>query len=196
MPNNKANVSTTKGVQGGYFFSAAEGVTDVPTAANYKTWTPSEVWEVQGYIPEDGFTESVSVDGGETLRDINLDTVDEVEGSYTETLEIGFMEIAKNPLATQYGHQNVTDASGTITVDHNWGKAGETRAYALLLLLKNGRKWVKFIPSAKVTDRGDFTGNATTAAQRTVTLTYITDVNGSGCKDFIESTETAAPTNP
>lgn len=192
MPNNKANVSTTKGVQGGYFFSAPEGVEDVPTAENYKTWSPSSVWEVQGYIPEDGFTESLSAEGGETLRDINLDVVDEAEGSFTETLEIGMMEIAKNPLATQYGHQNVTDENGTITVDHNWGKSGETRAYALLLLLKNGRKWVKFIPSAKVTDRGDFTGNATTAAQRTVTLTYITDAAGSGCKDFYESNETEA----
>lgn len=193
MANNKANVSTTRGVAGGYFFSAATTNTDVPTASNYKTWTPAAAnWELQGYIPEDGFTESVSNDGSDELRDINLEVVDTTDGSYTETLQVGLMEMAKNPLATQYGHANVTDASGTITVNHNWTQAGETRMFALLLLLKNGRKWVKYIPAGKVTDRGDFTGNATTVASRTVTITYTNDANGNGCIDFIESTETTA----
>lgn len=192
MPNNKANVSTTRGVVGGYFFSAATGITDVPTVQNYKTWVPGTDWELQGYVPEDGFTESVSNDGSDELRDINLEVVDTTEGSFTETLQIGFMEMAKNPLATQYGHANVTDASGTVTVQHNWSQAGETRMYALLLVLKNGRRWVKFIPAGKVTEVGDFTGNATTVAGRTVTITYTADSNGNGCVDFIESTETTA----
>lgn len=192
MANNKANVSTTRGVVGGYFFSAATTNTDVPTASNFKTWVPGTTWELQGYVPEDGFTESVSNDGSDELRDINLEVVDTTEGSFTETLQIGFMEMAKNPLATQYGHDNVTDASGVITVNHNWSKAGETRMYALLLVLKNGRRWVKYIPAGKVTEVGDFTGNATTVAGRTVTITYTTDDSGNGCVDYIESTETEA----
>lgn len=191
--NNKANVSTTRGVKGGYFFSAPIGTTDIPTAANYKTWTPGTAWENQGYVPEDGFTESASMDGGENLKDINQDIVDTTDTSVTETLNIGFMEIAKAPLSTQYGHENVTDEGGTITVDHNWGKAGEHRMYVLLLLLKNGRRWVKFIPDAKVTGLEDLTGNKTTIATRKATLTYLTDENGSGCIDYIESTETPAP---
>lgn len=191
--NSKANVSTTRGVVGGYFFSAPIGTVDVPTAANYKTWNPGSAWENQGYVPEDGFTESVSVDGNDNLRDINLDVVDSTEGSYTETLNIGFMEIAKNPLSTQYGHENVTDAGGTISVEHNWGKAGESRMYALLLLLKNNRRWVKFIPSGKVTELDDLTGNKTTVATRNVTITYATDEYGSGCYDWIDSLESDAP---
>ena len=194
MPsNNKANVSTTRGVKGGYFLSAPIGTTDVPTAANYKTWVPSSAWENQGYVPEDGFTESASMDGGENIKDINQDIVDTTDTSVTETLNIGLMEVAKNPLSTQYGHENVTDVNGTITVDHNWGKAGEHRMFVLLLILKNGRKWVKFIPDGKVTGLEDLTGNKTTVASRKVTITYLTDANGSGCKDFIESTETPAP---
>lgn len=188
MANNKANVSTTRGVQGGYIYRAATTVTDVPAAAS---WTPTDAgWKCLGYIPEDGFTESVSADSSTSLRDINLDLVDEVAGSFTETLEVGLMEIAANPLATIYGSDNVTDASGLITVEHNWGKSEETMQYVLLLLLKNDRKWVKHIPSAKVTERGDFTGNKTTAAQRTITLTYLNDSDGTGCIDYIESTET------
>lgn len=193
MPNNKGNVSTTRGVVGGYFFSSAmTNSTDLPSADNFKTWVPGNNWELQGYVPEDGFTESVSTDGGEELRDINLDVVDTGQGSYTETLEIGFMEMAKNPLSTQYGHSNVTDADGVITVQHNWGQSSESRRYALLLVLKNGRRWVKYIPEGKVTEVGDFTGNATTVAGRTVTITYTTDATGTGCYDYIESTETTA----
>lgn len=189
MANNVANVSTTRGVQGGYFFRAPTNVADVPTSYS---WTPTSAWTCLGYIPEDGFTESVSQDNSTTLRDINLDTVDEVAGSFTETLQIGLMEIAKAPLDVIYGSANVTDSSGLVTVDHKWGNADETNSYALLLLLKNNRKWVKYIPKAKVTERGDFTGNKTTAAQRQVTLTYLTDSQGSGAKDFIASTETSA----
>lgn len=191
--NNKANVSTTRGVKGGYFFSAPLGTTDVPTKANFASWTPTSAWENQGYIPEDGFTESVSTDGGGELRDLNLDTVDYMDGSHTESVQVAFMEMAKNALATQYGHSNVTDENGVIEVQHNWAQAEEHRMYAFLLLLKNGRKWVKYIPDGKVTELGDFTGNKTTAAQRQATITYIVDDDGVGCFDWIESTETPAP---
>ena len=193
--NNSTNVSTTRGVKGGYFLSAP-----VDTAANKQptketafTWTPdATVWENQGYIVEDGITEGVSIDGGDELRDINLDPVDTTESSYTETVQVGFMEVAKNPLATQYGHQNVTDANGTLEVVHNWSKAGEERMYVFLLLLKNGRKWVKFIPRGKVTELAELTLNATTVAQRQATITYLTNSDGAGCYDWIESTETRA----
>ena len=191
--NNKANVSTTRGVKGGYFFSAPLGTTDVPTKATFKTWSPGASWENQGYIPEDGFTETVSTDGGGELRDLNLDTVDYMDGSHTEAVQVAFMEMAKNALATQYGHANVTDEDGVIEVAHNWSNAEEHRMYAFLLLLKNGRKWVKFIPDGKVSELGDFTGNKTTAAQRQATITYIVDDDGNGCFDWIESNETPAP---
>ena len=145
-----------------------------------------------GFIPEDGFTERVSQESSTALRDINKDLLDEVSGSFTETLTVGLMEVKKDALATYYGAANVTDASGKLTVDHNWGKSEETFQYAMLLLLKNNRKWVKHIPQGKVTDRGDFTGNKTTAAQREVTITYTVDSAGSGCKDYYDSTETSA----
>lgn len=188
--NNTANVSTTRGVQGGYLFRAATTVTTgLPSSSS---WTPSgDAWECLGYISEDGFTEGVSQDSSTELRDINRDLLDEEPGNFTETLQLTLMETAKKPLSVYYGSQNVTDASGELTVDHNWGKSDETYQYAMLLLLKNDRKWVKYIPQGKVTDRGDFVGNKGTAAQREVTITYLTDANGSGCKDFFESTETA-----
>lgn len=192
MANNKANVSTTRGVKGGYFFRAPTTVSS--NLPDGPTWTPGNGWDCLGYISEDGIKESVSQDSSTTIRDINLDTVDEVQGAFTETLDVTLMEIAATPLKVIYGSENVSDASGVLTVDHNWSKSEEVYQYALLLLLKDDRKWVKYIPQAKVSDRGEFTGNKTTAAQRQITLKYLTDENGSGCKDYIQSTETSAST--
>lgn len=190
-PNNTANVSTTRGVVGGYFFSAPTSTTDLPTASNFTTWVPSDAWLNQGYIPEDGFTEGVEFGDTTELRDINLDVVDTDTGGATETLQIGLMEVNARALKTIYGDSNVTDASGTITIEHDWSNAGEAHMFALLLLLKNGRKWVKLIRNGKVTAVGELTGNKTTAAQRQVTITYSKDANGNaGCVDFIESNDT------
>lgn len=195
--NSKQNVSTTRGVKGGYVFRAPLNTTGGPTKSSFKTWGNSvpTAFKNLGYIPEDGFTESVSIDAGTTLRDINLDTVDEATGSATETITFSLMEVKADALATEYGSANVSDVTGTIEVVHNWANLDEHFQYVFLLLLKNGRKWVKYIPDGKVTEVGDFTGNKTTAAQREVTITYITDDDGNGCYDWIESTETAASGN-
>ena len=197
--NNKKNVSTTRGVKGGYLFSAPIGTAGAPTKTDYKAadWldsgNPPTGWECLGYIPTDGFTESASRDGGEAIQDINLDNIDEMDGSVTETLTVALMEIKKHTLGTIYGHQNVEDASGTIEVAHNWGQATEHYQYVFLLLLKDDRAWTKYIPDGKVTEVGDLTANKTTVAQREVTITYITDDDGNGCFDWIDSTETPAP---
>lgn len=185
--NNKANVSTTRGVQGGYIFRAPVGTAGAPTGVE---WTPGDGWDCLGYIAEDGFIEGVSQDSSTELRDINRDLLDDVSGNFTETLQLALMEVAKAPLSVYYGSENVADASGVLSVVHNWGKSDETMQYVLLLLLKNDRKWTKHIPQGKVTDREDFTGNKTTAAQHGVTITYTTNDNGDGCFDWFESTET------
>jgi len=191
---NKNNVSTTKGIDGAYLYSAAIGTTGAPTASNFKTWAASipNGWENEGYIDQEGFTESVEIDSGDAIRDINLDPLDQADGPATESITFKLLEMAKNALGTQYGHDNVTDNSGTITVNHNWGNAGEHRQYVLLLLLKNGRKWVKYIPDGKLTSLGEFTGSRSAAAGRDVTITYNADENGNTCYDWIESNETSA----
>lgn len=192
-PNNAANVSTTRGVVGGYFFAAPIGTTDIPTEQNFKTWKPSDAWANQGYIPEDGFTEGVEFGDTTELRDVNLEVVDTDTGGATETMQITLMEMNARSLATEYGSENVTDTGGVISVEHDWANTGESRMYALLLVLKNGRRWVKLIRNGKVTALGEFTGNKTTAAQRQITITYAKSVDGkAGCADYIESNDTKA----
>lgn len=193
-PNNPANVSTTRGIVGGYFLFAPIGTTDLPTDSNFTNWTPTDAWENLGYIPEDGFTEGVEFGDTTELRDINLDSVDVSTGAATETLQITLMEVNARALKLIYGASNVTDADGVISAEHNWGEQ-TSYMFVLRLLLKNGRKWVKLVRNAKVTGLGEFTGNATTASQRQVTLTYSKDSSGNaGCVDFIESSDTSAGT--
>ncbi len=192
--NNKDNVSTTRGVKGGYLYEAALTATGAPTKSNYQTWAsaiPND-WNNLGYIPADGLNETADKEDGDIITDINLDPVDKAEGTTTESVTVALMEVAKNPLSTIYGHENVTDEDGTIEVLHNWSNASEHRQYVFLLLLKNGRKWVKYIPDGVVTALGDLTLNKSTVAQREVTITYNTDDDGNGCIDWIESNETEA----
>lgn len=197
--NSTANVSTTRGVKGGYMFSAVRNTTTIAALetilsasglAKITTAIPDAIPNM-GYVSGDGFNEGVDR-SSDSLSDINGETVDTYGSSTTETLGITLMETKEGPLGLYYGSQNVSDASGLLTVDHNWSNSDEERIVILDLVLKNGRRWRKVIPICKVTDRGEFTGNSTTAAQRNLTLTYQTDTNGSGCKDFFESTETSA----
>ena len=188
--NSAENVSTTRGVVGGYFFRAPVDVADLPTSTNFATWKPTDAWVNLGYIPEDGFTEGVEFGDTTELRDINLDVVDSSMGGATETLTVTLMEMNARALGAEFGTANVTDAAGVITVNHDWSKLDETFAYAMLLVLKNGRRWVKLIPKGKVTSVGEFTGNATTAAQRQIVLSYIKPDEGAACIDYIESNDT------
>lgn len=193
--NNKKNVSTTRGIDGAYLYSAPIGTPGAPTASTFKTWA-SDIpagWDNEGYIDQEGFTETVDIDSGDTIRDINLDPLDQADGPATESNTFKLLDMAKNSLGTQLGHENVTDSNGTLEAKHNWGNAGEHRQYVFLLLLKNGRIWVKYVPDGKLTALGDFTGNRSTAAGRDVTITYNADDDGNTCYDWIESNDTPAP---
>ena len=60
-----------------------------------------------------------------------------------------------------------------------------------LFLLKNDRAWTKYIPDGKVTEVSERTFNKTTSAVTEVTISYNDDANGTGCYDWIDSTETS-----
>ena len=195
--NNKANVSTIRGFKGGYCFSAPVGTAGAPTKTNFlpTTWltngTPPAGWENLGYIVEDGFNENPNRDSGDAIRDINLEKLDETEGTADEQLTVGFREVKAHTLGTAYGHANVTDEDGVIEVRHNWGNADEHYQYVFLLLMKNNRHWTKYIPDGKVVSVAERTFNKTTPADTEVTISYNDDEAGSGCYDWIESTETS-----
>lgn len=184
VKNNTANVSSGKGVAGGYLFSAPVG-TALPT--DNKTALDAAFVNL-GFVSEDGIAESIESDN-EELRDMNGDVVHVAKSSRTETITATLIEVKKDSLAEQYGHANVTDADGLITVKHN-SKENDDRVYVLELLLKDNRRWRQVVPNGKVTEVGELSIASGSVIGREVTITAATDENGNSVIDYIDSTET------
>ena len=90
--NETKNVSSTKGVKGGYIFVAPTGTT----------------------LPTD-------IKANE-LKDMNGDLMDSATTSRVESAKLTLAEIKAQTLKVMYGADNVTDLDGVITVEHNGNK--------------------------------------------------------------------------
>lgn len=184
--NNTDNVSSAKGVKGGYIFRAPVGTklpTDIKTALD-------PAFKVLGFISEDGYVESLETDSDDIV-DMNGDLMDSPQTSRVESAQFTLAEIKAETLKVQYGEKNVTDANGIITVKHN-GDSVTTSAYVLELLLKNGRRWRKVVPKGQSSELDDLTIAVGELCARALTMKYLTDEQGNTCYDYFESTETEA----
>ena len=183
--NNVANVSSAKGVKGGYIFTAPVG-TALPT--DYTTALP-EAWKCLGYISEDGYVETLDTDS-EDIKDMNGDLMASPQTSRVESAQLTLAEIKVATLKVMYGSGNVKDEAGMITVKHN-GDSTETWPAVLELVLKDGRRWRKVVPLAQSSELDDLTLAVGELAARALTVKYLTDDDGNTCYDYIQSTETA-----
>lgn len=184
--NSTDNVSSTKGVRGGYIFVAPVGTT-LPT--DYSTALPT-AYKCLGFISEDGYVETVDSDS-EDLVDMNGDLMDSPQTSRVESAQLTLAEIKAMTLKLMYGDENVTDKAGVITVKHN-GNSNGTWVVVLELLLKNNRKWRKVVPLFQCSELDDLTLAVGELAARALTAKYLTDGDGNTCYDYIQSTETNA----
>ena len=184
--NSTDNVSSTKGVRGGYIFVAPVGTT-LPT--DYSTALPT-AYKCLGFISEDGYVETVDSDS-EDLVDMNGDLMDSPQTSRVESAQLTLAEIKAMTLKLMYGDENVTDKAGVITVKHN-GNSNGTWVVVLDLLLKNNRKWRKVVPLFQCSELDDLTLAVGELAARALTAKYLTDETGNTCYDYIQSTETNA----
>ena len=184
--NNQANVSSAKGVKGGYIFSAPEGTT-LPT--DIKTQL-DPAFKCLGFISEDGYVETVDEDADD-INDMNGDVMDSANSNRVESAQLTLAEIKAETLKRQYGSDNVTDEGGIITVKHN-ADSHDVFAYVLELVLKNGRRWRKVVPKGKSSELDDLTIASSELCQRALTMKYLTDEQGNTCYDYYESTETQA----
>lgn len=184
--NNQANVSSAKGVKGGYIFSAPEG-TALPT--DIKTQL-DPAFKCLGFISEDGYVETVDEDADD-INDMNGDVMDSTNSNRVESAQLTLAEIKAATLKRQYGDANVTDENGIITVKHN-ADSHDVFAYVLELVLKNGRRWRKVVPKGKSSELDDLTIASSELCQRALTMKYLTDEQGNTCYDYYESTETQA----
>lgn len=193
--NSKANVSTTRGVVGGYLFRAPVGTT-LPTKASYPDFFStalSDPWENVGYLTTDGISRSTDGDSDE-MQDMNLDVVDVMDQAKTDTISFHPMEVAASAMKLQYGSQNVEVAdSGVMAVHSNWTKAaGEHYSYIARYVLKNGRRWDRVIPDGVVSSLGEETQNKSTGTGRDVTLKLAADENGDTIVDYYAPVATPA----
>lgn len=183
--NNVANVSSAKGVKGGYIFTAPIG-TALPT--DYETPLATS-WKCLGFISEDGYIETLDTDS-EDMKDMNGDLMASPQTSRVESAQLTLAEIKAATLKVMYGSSNVTDKNGMITVKHN-GDSAETWPAVLELVLKDGRRWRKVVPLAQSSELDDLTLAVGELAARALTVKYLTDEDGNTCYDYIQSTETA-----
>lgn len=184
--NNQENVSSAKGVKGGYIFSAPVG-TSLPT--DIKTQL-DPAFKCLGFISEDGYVESINEDDDD-INDMNGDVMDSTNSNRVESAQLTLAEIKAETLKRQYGENNVTDTNGIIAVKHN-SDSHDVFAYVLELVLKNGRRWRKVVPKGKSTELDDLTIASSELCQRALTMKYLTDEQGNTCYDYYKSTETQA----
>ena len=178
--NTVANVSTTKGVAGGYFYSAPSTAT-VPT--DITTALPADFVNL-GFISEDGVTESIETDS-ESMVDMNGDTVYTASSSRTETITATLIEVKEAALKEIYGHDMVTATTDLITVRHGSHTASE-RIYVLELVLRDGRRWRQVVPAGQVTEVGEMSLASGELAGREITITCNVDATGVSVYDYIE----------
>ena len=188
-PNNTQNVSYGKGVAGGYFFLAPYG----STAPTDNTTTLDAAFLNMGYLGDDGITFSDSSDT-ENGQDLNGDTIATSTGGVEKTFTVVLREIKKDTLAVINGSANVTDEDGVLTAKDK-GPNTDTYAAAFELLLKDGRKWRRYVPQCKVGELGDMTVSYSELVGREITMTALKDATADAYYvDYIDSTETSAST--
>lgn len=179
--NNTANVSVGKGVVGGYFFTAATSAT-LPT--DYTTALSG--FTNIGFITDEGI--EAAKDAEQTdFKDLNGDVIASEASSITRTIDLNFAEMNADSLKEVFGQSNVTSASGKITVKHN-NKAMPERAIVMELVLRDGRKWRRVIPRAKVTSWESMTVAATDLVTMGVTYTMFPNSSGDYMYDYIQET--------
>lgn len=179
-------ISSTKGVSGGYIYAAPVG-TALPTDI---TSTLNAAFVNLGKITDDGIVESVDTDS-ETKNDINGDPMYTTKSSRTEQAVFTLAEMDADVLKALYGPDNVTVATGLITVKHN-SKTIPPVSLVLELVLADDRRWRQVIPSATLTELGDLTILSSETAAREATFVFNADESGNTAYDYIEDIPAAS----
>lgn len=185
--NNTANVNIGKGIKGGYLFRLPV-TAEVPT--NYYDPLPDEA-ENLGFVTSDGVT-ITDESSSSTQNDLNGDVIINADSSETHTWAFTLAEVKAATLKEQYGHGNVEDSDGMITVT---GRSGgfEPGIYVFEMLLRNNRRGRLVLPNAEHQTTDALTLNTETIFARAVTVLGMPDEAGASYYYFFESTETTAP---
>ena len=186
--NNTQNVSTGKGVAGGYFYTAPVGT---PLPSDFSSDLNSAFVNC-GFLSDEGITNSTDADN-QTYKDLNGDDVLTAYAGRTRTISLQFIELNEQSLKEVYGQGNVDVSGDMITVTHD-NDDPEHRSLVMELLLRDGRRWRRVVEDAQISDWENVTvvssdlvnlGVAYTLNKGNTTDAYI--------KDYIEPTASVNP---
>lgn len=182
--NDTHDVSNVKGVQGGYGFSAPTSATLPDDSDPFAALGTG--FDNMGFISSDGIEEEIDADS-DTVTDMNGDVVYVVKSSETETLVLTLISVTEAALKEMHGHGNVTSETNFFKVAHTI-KDHDQRAYVFDLLLKDGRKLRKVVPSGIVSEVGSITYVSSEVYGREITITCMPDADGNRVIDYIQKT--------
>jgi hypothetical protein len=189
MANNADNVSFGKPKVSGVFYTAPYG-TALPTDAT--TVLPEE-WKNNGYVSDDGITNSTDTDNS-TIVEMGGATVLTEVTSYAESYQMTLIEILNADAAkTRYGDKNVTtDLKGGLTITHN---LPDGKFSGVIELALNGNKADRIvIPNITRSEFGDRTLVGTDAMGYDVTLAAnaYSAYDGGTSREYIASVATSS----
>ena len=179
--NTTDNVSVGKGVAGGYFYTAPKG-TALPT--DYST-PLAETYVNCGFISDEGIT-SAKDSSTDTYQDLNGDDIATGTSSIERTIQLQFVEMRPESLKEVFGQSNVTVANDTITVRDNNNDMDE-RVIVMELVLKDGRRWRRVCPLAKVQEWDEVQVASTELVGMGVTYRLLKPDDGDYIIDYIQA---------
>lgn len=177
-----ANVTTGKPKVAGAVFAAPLG-TALPTDA---TSTLNAAFKELGYVSEDGVTnnnspetENVKAWGGDTVLVLQTEKTDEWTLTLIEAL---------NPevLKTVYGDANVTEGTGTITVNAATAQLAD-KVYVIEMSMKGGALKRVVIPTGSISELGEVVYKDDEAVGYELTITALPNASGVTHYEYIKT---------
>lgn len=177
-----ANVTTGKHrIDGGIFLAPAG--TALPTDAATALAT---AFKNLGFISEDGVTIQIQRTN-EDIKEWNGDVVDTLGTEHSALVKTKFIEsLNTDTLKLVYGNDNVTEASGALTVHVN---SKDLNEYVMVIdtVVKGDRKQRRVLPRAKLTELGDIVLKAGEAIAYDATIAAFPGADGDKIKIYTEA---------
>lgn len=177
-----ANVTTGKPKVAGAVFAAPLG-TALPTDA---TSTLNAAFKELGYVSEDGVTNNNSPET-ENVKAWGCDTVLVLQTEKTDEWTLTLIE-ALNPevLKTVYGDANVTEGTGTITVNAATAQLAD-KVYVIEMSMKGGALKRVVIPTGSISELGEVVYKDDEAVGYELTITALPNASGVTHYEYIKT---------
>lgn len=189
-----------KGREGGYAIVAPTSVS--PTSFEDMTKTLAELVAVAankaqslGYIDEDGVTNATDTDTDDKT-DWAGDVIASPLTSYSETVEVKFLESRESVLKVVFGDDNVSTANGITTVRHNKNFTG-AHTFVFDCVVSDTKVKRIIIPNGVITERDDIEYNNSDLMgyKPTIKCLKCSEYDGDTIRELIYDTTTGTVTS-